>query len=169
MNTCQLRAQHMFSWSRYCDWLLIMISHEPRALKETRWGFTRLHWACFINTWIIKSHCQVHLRPNSLSASPLIHRFLPHLLWSLILLPFFIFKAPVCHTHLCMNIFFFFASSRDENEVVINAFGRFTDGQTIWKRDMFWQMLNCFRQQFFCINMLIFLKMVYRKSSNEQY
>lgn len=108
MNTCQLRAQHMFSWSRYCDWLLIMISHEPRALKETRWGFTRLHWACFINTWIIKSHCQVHLRPNSLSASPLIHRFLPHLLWSLILLPFFIFKAPVCHTHLCMNIFFFF-------------------------------------------------------------
>lgn len=157
MNTCQLRAQHMFSWSRYCDWLLIMISHEPRALKETRWGFTRLHWACFINTWIIKSHCQVHLRPNSLSASPLIHRFLPHSLWSLILLPFFIFKAPVCHTHLCMNIiFFFFASSRDENEVVINAFGRFTDGQTIWKRGMFWQMLNCFRQQFFCINMLIF-------------
>lgn len=69
-----------------------MISREPRALKETQWGFTRLHWACFINTWIIKLHCQVHLRPNSLSASRLIHRFLPRSLWSLILRPFFIFK-----------------------------------------------------------------------------
>lgn len=52
--------------------------------------------------------------------------------------------------------FFFLASSRYENEAVINAFGCFTDGRSIRKRDMFWQMLNSFRQPFFCINTLIF-------------